>query len=588
MAIPSDTDRHEILEDMKHDSKQSRKFLAIGLCVILVMYYKRFVWDAYFEQRQVYTTAQNSSSMGASNSSTAGAQIGSASSQGSSGQSTETPAVAAAPSDSDVKGRGLIQVDTEMSEVQISLLGGRVTELHLKNFAETSAKESPRLNLVQHLDGKPYPLGVRIGDRDDSAVMYEVVGTPTKSISLTENATETLILRGAFPDGQVVTKTFEFVGNSYLFGFQAIAENSEAPLEVEWSWSFSKDSPTLLDPYRISGYSWFDGSKSTHKPFGDAFPDALTNTVDLGKVKWASMADKYFLVSLVADSVIPAKAVRSDGLYSLRFQLPTSASHLKVLVGPKSYNLLKSSGDDLQRNIDFGLTGFIAAPLLLLLHRFFAIFGNYGVAIVLLTILVKSCVWPLTRVQFKSASAMKKLEPEIRRIRETVTDAKQQQLEIMATYKKNGVNPFGGCFPALIQMPIFIGLYSALMLSIELRHAHYGLWITDLSAPEKLMLGGIGIPIMVILFVASMIVQQWTMPSNLDPTQKKVMMVMPVVMGFMFMNFPAGLTLYWLTNNFISIGQQKAFEKDKGRHVFLMNFGVSAVVFLLAWGVTKL
>lgn len=141
----------------------------------------------------------------------------------------------------------------------------------------------------------------------------------------------------------------------------------------------------------------------------------------------------------------------------------------------------------------------------------------------------------------------------------------------------------------LLQMPIFIGLYSALMLAVELRHAPFALWVADLSAPEKCMIAGFGVPVMVILFVLSMMVQQWITPSTADPAQKKMMLFMPVIFGFMFMNFPAGLTLYWLTNNLISIGQAQAAHRDmkKGAGVQI-TLGISLAVFLFAFVLTKL
>ena len=158
----------------------------------------------------------------------------------------------------------------------------------------------------------------------------------------------------------------------------------------------------------------------------------------------------------------------------------------------------------------------------------------------------------------------------------------------MSLYKKRGVNPLGGCLPILLQMPIFIGLYSALMLAVELRHAPFALWVHDLSAPEKLMLGGFGIPVMVLLFITSMLIQQWITPSNIDPTQKKMMMVMPLIFGFMFAKMPAGLTLYYLTNNLISIGQQRAIQGKGGKSAVLVTASVSLAVFLFAFALVKL
>jgi YidC/Oxa1 family membrane protein insertase len=181
---------------------------------------------------------------------------------------------------------------------------------------------------------------------------------------------------------------------------------------------------------------------------------------------------------------------------------------------------------------------------------------------------------------------MQKLAPELKKLRETVKDKQQQQLKMMEMYKKHGVNPFGGCFPMLAQMPIFIGLYSALMSAVELRHAPFALWIHDLSAKEALMVGGFGIPVMVILMVITMLIQQMMTPVA-DPAQKKMMMFMPFIFGFMFSGFPAGLTLYWLTNNIVSIVQQRTFYTEKGKgHGVAITFAACAAVFSVVYIMT--
>jgi YidC/Oxa1 family membrane protein insertase len=222
------------------------------------------------------------------------------------------------------------------------------------------------------------------------------------------------------------------------------------------------------------------------------------------------------------------------------------------------------------------------------MHKFFSIFGNYGVAIVVLTILVKAVLFPLNSVSFRNMKAMQDLQPEIQRLREQYKDPQQQQQQIMSLYKRKNVNPLGGCFPMLLQLPIFIGLFSALRLSVELRHAHFAFWINDLSATERLEVFGFGVPVMVVLFVASMVIQQWTMPSTMDATQKKIMMVVPVLFGFMFASFPAGLTLYFLINNLISIGQQRALQTGGDAHAVKVTSIVSVALFLLAILMSKL
>jgi YidC/Oxa1 family membrane protein insertase len=161
--------------------------------------------------------------------------------------------------------------------------------------------------------------------------------------------------------------------------------------------------------------------------------------------------------------------------------------------------------------------------------------------------------------------AMQDLQPEIKALRERIKDPTQLNQEMMALYKKRGVNPMGGCFPMVIQIPVFLGLYMGLLNTLELRHAPFALWITDLSSPEKLMIGGVGVPVMIILMGISMILQQWLTPSAMDEGQKKAMMLVPVIFTVMFIvfPFPAGLVLYWLINNLISIVQQAYLRSEK-------------------------
>jgi YidC/Oxa1 family membrane protein insertase len=152
---------------------------------------------------------------------------------------------------------------------------------------------------------------------------------------------------------------------------------------------------------------------------------------------------------------------------------------------------------------------------------------------------------------------MQKLQPQMLKLREKHKDDQATlQKEMMELYRRHRVNPLSGCLPMLLQLPIFVGLYNALVHAIELRHAPFMLWINDLSAPDWLMIGGIGIPVLTLLMGASMFVQQWLTPQQGDPMQQRMMMIMPLVFTFMFVNFPAGLVLYWLVNNVLSIGQQ--------------------------------
>jgi YidC/Oxa1 family membrane protein insertase len=183
--------------------------------------------------------------------------------------------------------------------------------------------------------------------------------------------------------------------------------------------------------------------------------------------------------------------------------------------------------------------------------------GNYGIDIIVLTLLVKVAFWPLTKKSFQSMREMQKLQPEMTKLREKYKDdPKQMNSEIMELYRRHKVNPLGGCVPMILQIPVFFGLYQALSSTIQLRHAPFFLWIHDLSAPERLYVLGYGVPVLTILLGVSMFVQQRMSPPAGDPAQQKVMMFMPLVFTYMFIGFPAGLTIYWLTNNVLTIAQQ--------------------------------
>jgi YidC/Oxa1 family membrane protein insertase len=229
----------------------------------------------------------------------------------------------------------------------------------------------------------------------------------------------------------------------------------------------------------------------------------------------------------------------------------------KVFLGPKSREVLADAGFELRRTLDFGWFWFIAIPMLYALRLLHRMTGNYGVDIILLTGLVRAATIPLTQKSFRSMKEMQKLQPQLKRIQEQYKDDQTKlQKEMMDLYKRHGVNPFSGCAPMVLQIPIFVGLYNALLHAIELRHAPFALWITDLSAPERLTVAGLAIPVLTILMGGTMILQQWLTPQQGDPTQRQMMMIMPVVFTFMFLNFPSGLVLYWLVSNVLGITQQ--------------------------------
>jgi YidC/Oxa1 family membrane protein insertase len=245
----------------------------------------------------------------------------------------------------------------------------------------------------------------------------------------------------------------------------------------------------------------------------------------------------------------------------------------KLFMGPKSLSLLRSLNNDLDRAIDFGWVDFFAKPCLMLMNFIHRFIPNYGVAIIILTLITRGMFWPLAQKSYKSMGEMRKLQPLMQEIREKYKgDKAKMNQEMMTLYKTYKINPMGGCLPMLIQLPVFFALYRMLYQAIELRHAPFFGWITDLSAPDRLFEFGFkipfmdppyGIPVLTIIMGASMILQQKMTPSPGDPTQAKMMMLMPVIFTFIFINFSSGLVLYWLVSNIFSIAQQYYTQKRK-------------------------
>jgi YidC/Oxa1 family membrane protein insertase len=217
---------------------------------------------------------------------------------------------------------------------------------------------------------------------------------------------------------------------------------------------------------------------------------------------------------------------------------------------------MKALNVGLENAIDFGSwIKWLAMPLLIVLKWIFQYVQNYGIAIIILTILIKIIFWPLGNKSYKSMKEMQKLQPKMQELREKYKDDKQKlSQETMALYKTHKVNPLGGCLPILIQIPVFFGLYKVLLYAIELRHSPFFFWIQDLSAKDPYY-------ITPIIMGATMFIQQKMTPTMGDPMQAKIMLLMPVVFTFLFLNFPSGLVLYWLFNNIISIGQQVYINK---------------------------
>ncbi|MBL7662494.1 membrane protein insertase YidC [bacterium] len=545
--------------------QNSKRIFAILICLCLFFIYKTTILDPYLKSKiqpqipqsqtgQIEPASQGTQPVSATvtSSATANPTVGQT--------SAEAPTTKhLAPTDGEIAQVGFIRIETDDLIVTISKLGARVTSVKFKNYKETVQKNSADYEAVLHIEGQAYPLGISQGATDDRYVQY--LASETEGFKISGSAEKNIAFTGNLPDGRSITKTLTFFGLGYGFNCKvqtSAPDSARNRTTLEWTKAITQASNSLLDPYDITTFNWFDGQKAFHKKVNEIEGQVFSP----GNVRWVSISNKYFVSTILnlASEPTESNVAVDNHIHSLKLKGGETEGNFKLWIGPKNYSILSSAGSELQRNIDFGKVAFLSAPLLWLLNAFYKLVGNYGLAIILLTILVKLASFPLNTASFKQMKAMQDIQPEVKRLRETVKDARAQQTQLMELYRSRGVNPLGGCFPMLLQFPIFIGLYSALLLGIELRHAPFALWIQDLSAPEKLHLAGVGVPVMVLLMIASMLIQQWTMPSNMEPAQKKAMLIMPFIFGFMFASFPAGVTLYWLVSNILAITQQQGLR----------------------------
>lgn len=283
-------------------------------------------------------------------------------------------------------------------------------------------------------------------------------------------------------------------------------------------------------------------------------------------VQWGAFQSIYFLAAFVPKKMEGTELIlkaTSDTTGELQIAGPKASltpgtqfsQSYTLYFGPKDVDFLKPFGNDLDRALDFGWFDIIAKPILYAMRFFYNYTGNYGLAIIILTILIKILFWWPTNISYKSMKEMKKLQPEIAKLKEKYAgDREQMNKATMELYRRYKFNPMSGCLPMALQIPMFFALYKVLLYCIELRHQPFFWWIKDLSAADPYYISPI-------LMGGSWFVQQWMTPTTGDPTQAKMMLIMPVIFTVMFLSFPTGLVLYWLIQNLLSIGQQMYINK---------------------------
>ena len=438
-----------------------------------------------------------------------------------------------------------IRIETQFYVAVFSSRGGTIKKFDLKTYKD---KDGNPVSLLRAPGVLP-PLG--LGEKEDlslSKVNFAVRGT---DLILRGSETGTISFEYTQPPVSM-KRTYTFYADRYKFDLKDEIQG----LPGYWI--------TLGSDFGI--YDIKDGSAPHLGPVILKDTDRIElETKKLGEpktykegIRWIAEEDKYFFSSIVPldqAQVIEARAWKIQDSPLIALQMKPGGNSFIVYAGPKEYNRLQDLNVGLEHIIDFGFFSILARPLFWILKFFYKFLGNYGWAIVLLTIIVRVPFIPLINKSQKSMKKMQELQPKLTELKEKYkNDPQKMQKETLGIYKKYKVNPMGGCLPMLLQIPVFFALYKVLMIAIELRGAPFMLWVTDLSVKDPYY-------ILPIVMGVTMVIQQKMTPTSLDPKQNKLMMLMPVIFTFMFLNFASGLVLYWLVNNVLSIIQQYITNK---------------------------
>jgi len=456
-----------------------------------------------------------------------------------------------------------VAVTTPLYTAKFNTAGGVLGHFELAGFHQSITPGSPPVDLIGEQALTKAPLGLIV---EGAATWREGQWSDDASdLKLAAGQTGTLVFRGRFGD-LLIERELIFSSDSYVIEERTKLSSAAAtPLILRVAHTLAVTSLSGPDDkYNKTRLAYLSGKELETQDSEDKLKTGIS--VDTG-VHFGAIESNYFLTALMPDSEGETfKARIEDGVYRLAVEKagvavnPGMAANLgaSYYLGPKDPALVALAPGNLKDVINYGFFDFIAKPLLQILHFFYGYVGNYGVAIILLTLLIKVLFWPLSYKSYQSMDKMKKIQPMLATIREKYKDDRERMnQEMMQLYKTYKVNPAGGCLPMLLQIPVFFGLYQALLNAIELRHASFitylpfthMIWLADLAAKDPyyitpLIMGG------------TMFLQQKLTPAPGDPTQAKIMLLMPVIFTFMFLNFPAGLVVYWLCNNVFSIAQQ--------------------------------
>lgn len=460
-----------------------------------------------------------------------------------------------------------IKVETDFYHAVFSTQGGgQLQRLELKNYrADNSAAASS----VELISGHGDELAAALSFSGDGEFSFPSGAIfhceePRSSLTLTGDETATLRFQLTQADGSLITREIKLFGHRYVLEQKLRFDNRGVSTKNGRLMAQLRDQPL---PSGLTGAMTGFTSHVASKLHDDSLKN-IEKEVKTYKenLHWSGIKSKYFLRALQpSDSTSEIQLRKHQGVFECRLTTPQlsvvpgqqGTLSLQTYFGPLELEALRTAGSTFEEAVDFGFFSLLAKPFFHILKFFYSYVGNYGFAIIILTILIKLAFWPLTQKSYASMKAMQTLQPEMQKLREKFkNDRERMNREIMQLYQQHRVNPLGGCLPMLVQIPFFFALYQVLMVSIDLRHAPFLLWITDLSVKDPYY-------VTPLIMGATMFIQQKMTPSQMDPIQQKIFLAMPIVFTFLFLSFPSGLVLYWLVNNLLTILQQYLINRTK-------------------------
>ena len=463
----------------------------------------------------------------------------------------------------------LVKVATPELNVWIDRLGGDIVRVELPRFPVSLEAQDVPFVLLDHSAGHTYigQSGLIGADGIDAGGQRPLYRTAAGEYRLEDDEPLQVEL-SATVGGQDVTKRYLFRPGDYLVDVDYTVKNNEShPIKASLFAQIKRDTkdPDGEGSFSLGPQPYVGAALTTDEnryeklEFEDVEDDGTYRQVVTGG--WMAFLQHYFLSAWVAsedESNNYYGQKRSDGTYVFGYTGPLKTVEpggegtwqTRFYAGPKDQKQLEEIAPNLNLTVDYGFLWWLAVPLFYLLDWLFSVSGNWGVAIILLTVLVKIVLYPLSAASYKSMANMRRVAPQMKRLQERHADDRQKlSQEMMNLYKKEKVNPLGGCLPMLLPMPIFIALYWVLFESVELRQAPFFLWIDDLAAMDPYF-------ILPLLMGGSMYLTQVLSPAVGDPMQVRMMKMMPIMFTVLFLFFPAGLVLYWLVNNVLGVAQQ--------------------------------